>query len=196
MYRLIMRETGAGTATNTTPAIGPYISFDRRNTNQSTSVTIEITRMSANWHGSTGKSMRATMTMTMTMTMTAGTVAGMKRTGTTEATKVMSTATIDVVRAVRRVRLLIACGLLLTPHMAVYAADDEAHPSAISIRVRSFGEAVRRDARALGNDCREGAHRTAVAAKTWGQRMATVAKRSAAETRSAFRGEKANTPAS
>ena len=109
----------------------------------------------------------------------------------------MSIATIDLARAVRLgVSLMIACVPLLLPHMAAYAAEDNPPPSSIAIHARSFGEAVRRDARALGNDCRDGAHRAVAAAKTLGQEIATVAKHSASETRSALRGEKASTPAS
>jgi hypothetical protein len=112
--------------------------------------------------------------------------------------KVMTTATIDVARSVRHggTSLLVVWGLLLTPYIASHAAEDEPHESAISTHARSFGAAVKRDTKAVGDDCKEGAHRVAVAAKAVGHEIAAAAKRGAAETRAAFRGEKAETPAS
>jgi len=112
--------------------------------------------------------------------------------------KVMTATTIDLVRSARRggAGLLIAWSLLLTPCIAAHAAEDGPHESAISTHARSFGAAVKRDAKAIGADCKEGAHRVAIAAKAVGHGIATAAKRGAAETQAAFRGEKAQTPAS
>jgi hypothetical protein len=115
-------------------------------------------------------------------------------------TKAMSVTTSDVVRS-RSVRhggasLLVVWSLLLTPYIAAHAADDQPHESAISTHARSFGAAVKRDTKALGAGCKEGAHRVAVAARAVGHEVATAAKRGAAQTRAAFRGEKAAAPAS
>jgi hypothetical protein len=112
-------------------------------------------------------------------------------------TKVMSVTTNDVVRSVRQegASLLVAWSLLLTPYIAAHA-EEHPHESAISTHARSFGAAVKRDTKAIGAGCKEGAHRVAVAAKAVGQEVATAAKRGAAQTRAAFRGEKAGTPAS
>jgi hypothetical protein len=119
--------------------------------------------------------------------------------------KVMTiTTTIDVARPVRdggrSVRhgaagLLVAWSLLLTPSIAAHAAEDAPHESAISTHAKSFGAAVKRDTTAVSAKCKEGAHRVAVAAKAVGHEIATAAKRGAAETRAAFRGEKAEAPA-
>ena len=86
--------------------------------------------------------------------------------------------------------LAVASTLLLAPVMAAHAADRDPQGSSLSTHVKSFGEAVKRDARIVGAKCREGAHRVAVAAKAVGHEIATASKRGAAETRAAFRGEK------
>ena len=86
--------------------------------------------------------------------------------------------------------------LLLTPVIAAEAAGDGPQESSISTHATSFGEAVKRDAKVVGAKCKEGAHRAAVAAKAVGHEVATAAKRGAAQTRAAFRGEKAESPAS
>lgn len=90
--------------------------------------------------------------------------------------------------------LLVAC-LLLAPYIVARAADNVSHESSISTHAKSFGAAVKRDAIAVSAGCKEGAHRVAVAAKSVGHEIATAAKRGAAETRAAFSGEKAKTPA-
>ena len=92
--------------------------------------------------------------------------------------------------------LLVAWSLLLTPSIAAHAAEDAPHESAISAHAKSFGAAVKRDTKAVSAKCKEGAHRVAVAAKAVGHEIGTAAKRGAAATRAAFRGEKAETPAS
>jgi hypothetical protein len=124
----------------------------------------------------------------------------MGMTGTITATDatVMTTTTIDIGRSVNNggASLLVACCLFLTPHIAAQAAEDQPHESAISTQARSFGAAVKHDAKAVGESCKHGAHRVAVAAKAVGHEIATAAKRGAAETRAAFGGEKAKTPAS
>jgi hypothetical protein len=175
------------------PAIGPYTSFDRGNTIRSTSVTIKIKIMStsANLSGSAGKSangIRAGIT-------TAGVGTGMAGTSVTTGMTGMTTTTIDAERSVRHSgpALLIGWSLLLAPYMA---AADQPRESAIWTHARSFGAAVKRDTKVLGDDCKEGAHRVAIAAKAVGHEIATAAKRGAAESRAAFRGEKVSTPSS
>jgi hypothetical protein len=112
--------------------------------------------------------------------------------------KVMNTTATDVVRSARcgAAGLWVAWCLLFTPYIAAQAAADEPHESAISTHARSFAAAVKRDTKAVGAGCKEGAQRVAVAAKAVGHEIATAAKRGAAETRAAFGGEKAKTPAS
>jgi hypothetical protein len=120
--------------------------------------------------------------------------------------KVMTiTTTIELARPVRHggrslrrsaAVLLVAWSLLLTPSIAAHAAEDAPHESAISAHAKSFGAAVKRDTKAVSAKCKEGAHRVAVAAKAVGHEIGTAAKRGAAATRAAFRGEKAETPAS
>lgn len=85
----------------------------------------------------------------------------------------------------RGASLLFAGSLLLAPPMAT---ADESHETTFRTGVKSFGAAVKRDAKALGDGCRDGAHRVAIAAKSVGHQIATAAKRSAAESRAAFRG--------
>ena len=84
--------------------------------------------------------------------------------------------------------------LLLMPVLAAQASD-QGQESSVSAHARSFGEAVKRDAKIVGANCKEGAHRVAVAAKAVGHEIATASKRGAAQTRAAFRGEKPETPA-
>ena len=92
--------------------------------------------------------------------------------------------------------LALASALLLTPVIAAETAGDQSQESSISKHAKAFGEAVKRDAKAVGAKSKEGAHRVAVAAKAVGHEVATAAKRGAAATRAAFRGEKAESPAS
>jgi hypothetical protein len=86
--------------------------------------------------------------------------------------------------------LMVTLSLSMAPLVAARAAEDRPTESAISKHARSFGEAVKRDTKAVGATFKEGAHRVAVAAKAVGHEIATAAKRGAAETRSAFRGDK------
>jgi hypothetical protein len=191
MCRLSMQKIGGGTAMNTMPAIGRYTSFDRGNTIQSTSVTIKIMSTSANLSGSAGKSAKGTGAGITT----AGAGTGMARTNVTTGMTGMATTTIDVERSVRHSgpALLIGWSLLLAPYMV---AADQPRESAIRTHARSFGAAVKRDTKMLGEDCKEGAHRVAIAAKAMGHEMATAAKRAAAESRAAFGGERVSTPSS
>jgi hypothetical protein len=108
------------------------------------------------------------------------------------------TTTIDMTRRFRIAAsgLGVASTLLLTPVIAAPAAGDQPKESSISTHAKTFGEAVQRDAKTVGANCKEGAHRVAVAAKAVGHEVATAAKRGAAETRAAFRGDKAGRPAS
>jgi hypothetical protein len=101
----------------------------------------------------------------------------------------------DAVRFARRggAGLLIAGSLLFAPYIAT---ADESRQTTIRTGVKSFGAAVKRDAKALGDGCRDGAHRVAIAAKAVGHQIATAAKRSAAESRAAFRGAGRSTPSS
>ena len=113
--------------------------------------------------------------------------------------KAMSnTTTNERVRSVgsRAASLWVAGTLLLMPCVAVHAAEDAPHESAISTHARAFGAAVKHDSQVVGAKCNEGAHRVAVAARELAHEVATAAKRGAAETRAAFRGDKAETPAS
>ena len=89
--------------------------------------------------------------------------------------------------------LVIAGSLLLAPYRA---SADEWHETTLRADVKSFGAAVKRDAKALGDGCRDGAHRVAIAAKAVGHQIATAAKRSAAESRAAFHGARSGTPSS
>ena len=89
--------------------------------------------------------------------------------------------------------LMVTLSLSLAPLAATRAAEDRPTESVISKHARSFGEAVKRDSKAVGATFKEGAHRVAVAAKAVGHEIATAAKRGAAETRSAFRGDKGRT---
>jgi hypothetical protein len=119
---------------NTMPAIGPYTSFDRGNTIQSTSVTIKIMSTSANLSGSAGKSANgigAGIT-------TAGVGTGMAGKSVTTGMTGMTTTTIDAERSVRHSgpALLIGWSLLLAPYMA---AAEQPRESAIWTHARSFG---------------------------------------------------------
>jgi hypothetical protein len=89
--------------------------------------------------------------------------------------------------------LMVILSLSLAPLVVAHAAEDRPQESAISRHAKSFGVAVKRDTKAVGATFKEGAHRVAVAAKAVGHEIATAAKRGAAETRSAFRGDKAAT---
>jgi len=91
------------------------------------------------------------------------------------------------------VGFIVTVCLALAALPAAHAAVDGPTESSISKHAKSFGAAVKRDTRAVGATFKEGAHRVAVAAKAVGQEIATAAKRGAAETRAAFRGEKAGT---
>jgi hypothetical protein len=71
-------------------------------------------------------------------------------------------------------------------------AQGEAAAIAPSTHADSFGEQVKRDAKAVGAACKEAAHRVGVAAKAVAHEIATAAKRGAAETRTAMRGENAD----
>ena len=88
--------------------------------------------------------------------------------------------------------VVLACALLTLP-LAVHAAEDRPAQSTASTHAKAFGEAVKRDTKAVGATVKEGAHRVAVAAKAVAHEVATAAKRGAAQTRAAFRGEKAAT---
>jgi hypothetical protein len=119
--------------------------------------------------------------------------------------KVMTiTTTIELARPVRHggrslrhsAAVLLVAWSLLTPSIAAHAAEDAPHESAISAHAKSFGAAVKHDTKAVSAKCKEGAHRVAIAAKAVGHEIGTAAKRGAAATRAAFRGEKAETPAS
>jgi hypothetical protein len=82
---------------------------------------------------------------------------------------------------------------LLTPSLVAHAAEERPAQTTASTHVKGFGEAVKRDAKAVGATCKEGAHRVAVAARGVAHEVATAAKRGAAETRAAFRGDRAAT---
>jgi len=107
-----------------------------------------------------------------------------------------NTTTDERVRSVgsRAASLLVVGTLLLTPWVAVHAAEDAPHESAISTHARAFGAAVRHDSQVVGAKCKEGAQRVAVAARAVGHEIATAAKRGAAQTRAAFHGEKPAAP--
>jgi hypothetical protein len=116
----------------------------------------------------------------------------------TSAATVMTTTTNEIARSVRHggASLLVACSLLLAPYIAANAAENQPHESAISTQARSFGAAVKYHAKAVSERCKTIAHRVAIATKAVGHEIGTAAKRGAAETRAAFRGEKATMPAS
>jgi len=178
------------------PATGPCISFDRRNTIRSTSVTIRSMSETANWSGSAGKTANGIRSAIATALTTEDTDAIVTGTSGDTDMKAMSNATTN-----ERVRscaagLWVAGILLLTPGVAVHAAEDAPHESAISTHARAFGAAVRHDSQVVGAKCKEGAQRVAVAARTVAHEIATAAKRGAAQTRAAFHGEKAAAPPS
>src|ERR1700730_216581 len=108
-----MQETGASTAVNTTPAIGRCTSCDRRNTNRSTSATMQITNASAMRSAGDGKirsAIKSTTAGTATRAMATSGVMGMDMDTT-------STTTIDMTRRFRIAGsgLALASALLLTP---------------------------------------------------------------------------------
>jgi hypothetical protein len=105
----------------------------------------------------------------------------------------MSTKTIDLARGGRRsaISLVAVWGLLLGPQVTVYAAADDPNQSTVVIHAKSFAETVKRDAKSVGKDCKAGALRVSAAAKSLGHKIATAAKRSATDTRAAFRDDKA-----
>ena len=93
-------------------------------------------------------------------------------------------------------RALIVIGtLLLTPVLFAHADENRQTEAPMSNHGNGFGEAIKRDAKAVGATVKEGAHRVAVASKAVAHEVATAAKRGAAKTRAAFRGESINTPA-
>jgi hypothetical protein len=93
--------------------------------------------------------------------------------------------------------LIVIAALLFAAMLTVAHADETPSTEASETsHGNSFGEAIKRDTRAVGATLKEGAHRVAVASKAVAHEVATAAKRGAAETRAAFRGEKVNTPAS
>ncbi len=89
--------------------------------------------------------------------------------------------------------LAVTVTLALAPTIVVQAAEttaDQTAKTAPIMHANSFGEHVRRDAKAAAAAFKETAHRVGVAAKAVGHEIATAAKRSTAETRAAMRGEK------
>ena len=108
-----------------------------------------------------------------------------------------NTTTIAIARSLRHggASLLLASSLLLAPYIAA-SAEDKPHESEISTQARSFGTVVKHDAKVVGDGCKKIAHRAALAAQAVGHEIGAAAKRGAAETRAAFAGEKAKTPAS
>jgi hypothetical protein len=195
MYRPDMQKIGACTVMNTMPAIGPCISFDRRNTIRSTSATIKSMSENAKWSGSAGKTANGMRSAVATMITTEDTDAGMTGTSGDTDMKAMN-ATINERARSCAASLLAAGTLLLMPCVAVHAAEDAPHESAIATHARAFGAAVRHDSQVVGAKCKEGAHRVAAAAREVAHEVATAAKRGAAQTRAAFHGEKAAAPAS
>jgi hypothetical protein len=131
-----------------------------------------------------------TTTATMITAMT-----GMKTDETVPIADRSRTRTMDLrMNALRGIAVgLMVLSLSLVPLMAAHAAEDQPGESAISRHAKSFGTAVKRDSKAVGAAFKDGAHRVAVAAKVVGHEIATAAKRGAAETRSAFRGDKGAT---
>ncbi len=85
----------------------------------------------------------------------------------------------------------VAVALALVPEIGAQATEgaDRNAKSTLTMHADSFGEHVKRDAKAVGAAFKETAHRVGVAAKAVGHEIATAAKRGAAETRSAMRGE-------
>ncbi|HEY0748199.1 MAG TPA: hypothetical protein VGD63_15970 [Steroidobacteraceae bacterium] len=84
---------------------------------------------------------------------------------------------------------MIAVAVLLAAPVSFAAESESDHDS-------SFVTTIKRDAKTVGQACKEGAHRVAVASKAVAHEVATAAKRGAAETRAAFRGEKSAASAS
>src|SRR5208282_2308160 len=160
---------GVSTAGSTTPAIDPCISFGRRNTNR------DIRTMTT----TTSTTDRATATMITTMNITTAT----------------DTTTNDVRPSRDTARgLLVIAALLLTPILVSHADEAGVSEAPASNHSNTFSEAVKRDAKAVGATCKEGAHRVAVASKAVAHEIATAAKRGAAETRAALHGQKADPP--
>lgn len=91
--------------------------------------------------------------------------------------------------------LFVIGALLLTPILFAHADENRTTEAPVSNHGIAFGEAIKRDAKAVGATVKEGAHRVAAASKAVAHEIATAAKRGAAETRAAFRGEKVNSPA-
>src|ERR1035438_4857493 len=95
MYRPDTQEIGACTVMNTMPAIGPCISFDRRNTIRSTSATIRSMNENAHWSGSAGKTANGIRSAIATAITTENTDAGMMGTSGDTDMKAMSNTTTD-----------------------------------------------------------------------------------------------------
>lgn len=107
--------------------------------------------------------------------------------------KALSEASISLKVLRGAAQALVAVGMLSTaPSLAARAADDKPAETTSAHPAKAFGQTVKRDTKAAGATIKEGAHRVAVAARAVGHEIATAAKRSAAATRSAFRGEKAD----
>lgn len=89
--------------------------------------------------------------------------------------------------------LAVAVALALAPTIVAQATEttaDRTAKTAPAMHANSFGEHVKRDAKAVGAAFKETAHRVGVAAKAVGHEIATAAKRSTGETRAAMKGEK------
>jgi hypothetical protein len=88
--------------------------------------------------------------------------------------------------------LAVAVALALAPAIVAQATEraDRTAKTTLAMHANSFGEHVKRDAKAVGAAFKETAHRVGIAAKAVGHEIATAAKRSTAETRTAMRGEK------
>ncbi len=104
------------------------------------------------------------------------------------------TATIDMTTSdMLRRALVVTAALFFAPTLALHAAENRATEAQASDH-GNFGEAIKRDTKAVGAAFKEGAHRIGVASKAVAHEIATAARRGATETRAALRGQKA-TPA-
>ncbi len=87
---------------------------------------------------------------------------------------------------------LVMVGIVLAPLIATHAAVPSTKVSE-STRSGNFGEHVKHDAAAVGAAVKEAAHRVGVAIKAVAHEVAGAARRGAAATRKAIKGEKIDT---
>ncbi len=190
MCRLAMRRIGADTAANTMLVIDPYILCDLTNTNLVMGAAMTESMMRAK-----GRIIAKAMTLIATIngvtitTMNAPVASIMTRADTGLAS---CHALRDLVIALLLAGTLSSLATVADAH----APDMASAHAAVSRDAKHFGEAVKREAKAVVANLKEGAHRAALASQAIGHEIAIAVKRSAAEAGAALRGDKhVDTPA-